>query len=368
MVLNLTKFKDICSKILYAVDSSESSAITDTLELKLKDDVFSLSVTNREYFVRVNLPVSGSQSFHASVNANLFLKLISSLTAENINLEVENNYLKVVGDGEYKLPLIYDGKDMLVLPEINISNVTQSFKISTTNLKNILNNNLKELNKGVVLKPVQKLVYIDEKGAITFTTGACVVDFNLPSPIKFLINPKVVKLFKLFKGEQVDFKYGVDDIGGGILQPKVIFNEDNSVVISSVLPGDSSMLNIVPAAAIRKRATDDYSYSVNLNTNLVLNSIKRLTLFANKSSKSILSFQFKEKEVKINDEFGNNEVIKYDNNSELSGCDYSAKLSTDDLRMTLEAYSDEYVCFRFGNHQAFVISKQGIYNVIPEVV
>ena len=365
MVFNLSELKDVCSKILSAVDSSESSQITDTLELEVKNSVLNLSVTNREYFTRVKLPLSVNEAFHASVNAGLFLKLISSLTSETVELEVVNTYLKVTGDGTYKIPLIYDGQNMLVLPEITISNKTKDFTVKKDTLLSILKYNMNELNKGVVIKPVQKLLYLDENGCITFTTGACVNNFTLSSPIKILLTPKFVKLFKLFKDDDVKFELGQDPVGN-IVQTKIVLS-DSTTTLSSILPSDSAMINSVPVAAIRSRATCTYNYSVNLNKDVLLNAIKRISLFAPKSVKSNVTFTFGDTSVVVSDDMSNQETINYESTT-LTNCNYVGKLVLDDLKITLETCSDKLIVVNFGNSQAMVISKNNIYNVMPEVV
>ena len=366
MIFKLSDLKDVCAKILPAVDSSENSQITDTLELKLENNVLSLNVTNKEYFTKVILNVNVNDNFHASVNAALFVKLISSLTSENVSLEIVDNYLLVSGDGSYKIPLIYNGDKMLSLTEITITNKTQEFNIKKDVLLSILKYNMNELNKGVVVKPVQKLLYLDEKGCITFTTGACVNNFNLPSPIKILLTPKIVKLFKLFKDDVVKFSLGQDDIGNGIIQTKVVF-KDSMTTLSSILPNDSNMINSVPVSAIRSRAFCEYDYVVNLNKDSILNAIKRISLFANKTDECVVTFNFKNDQVEISDEKSNHEFIKYDSNN-LTNCDYVGKLKVDDLKLTLETCVEKYITVSFGNHQAIVISRNNIYNVMPEAV
>ena len=107
MILRTDSLKDVCSKILSAVDGSELSMVTDTLELKSFSDGLHLRVTNKEYFVDVKLAVEGIGDFHAAVNANLFLKLISQITTETIELTIDNNILVVKGNGTYKLPLAF---------------------------------------------------------------------------------------------------------------------------------------------------------------------------------------------------------------------------------------------------------------------
>ena len=60
----------------------------------------------------------------------LFLKLISQITTETIDLNIVDNHVVVKGNGIYKLPLIFDGEKLLKLPEIRINNVTNSYNDS----------------------------------------------------------------------------------------------------------------------------------------------------------------------------------------------------------------------------------------------
>ena len=94
----------------------------------------------------------------------------------------------------------------------------------------ILQFNSKELSKGIISRPIQKLYYVDEHGALTFTTGACVNSFELQQPVKLLLNDRLVKLFKLFKGEQVDFTLGYDTISEDTIQTKVRFESDDIII------------------------------------------------------------------------------------------------------------------------------------------
>jgi hypothetical protein len=199
MILRIEEMQNACGKFLAAVDSNNLSILTETLKIKTEGRNLYISVTNREYFAKVRIEIDTEVEFHATVNANLFLKLISQITTDTIELNIVDNSLVLKGNGTYKLPLIYDGDKLLELPEINIYNPTVNFVIKSETLLSILQYNSKELTKGVISKPVQKLYYVDELGAITFTNGACVNSFSLTQPIKVLFNNRLVKLFKLFK-------------------------------------------------------------------------------------------------------------------------------------------------------------------------
>ena len=86
MIIKTKKLQEVCSKILPAVESSDLASILDTLQLKTVDKVLCLSVTNKEYYVEVKLDITDEVDFNATVSANLFLKLVSQITAEDIVL------------------------------------------------------------------------------------------------------------------------------------------------------------------------------------------------------------------------------------------------------------------------------------------
>ena len=148
LLLKSKEFKEACSTILAATDSSELSTLTETLELKAEGKVLYLNVTNKEYYCSVKFNLDQEESFHATVNASLFLKLIAAVTSEAIELNVQTNYVSVKANGNYKIPLIFKDDKLLEVPAITIDNVTNTFTIGGEILDSIMNYNSKELLKG----------------------------------------------------------------------------------------------------------------------------------------------------------------------------------------------------------------------------
>lgn len=372
MILRIETLQEACKNILTAVDSNELSAITETLELVTKNGNLYMNVTNREYFVQVEIPVGDDVELHATVNANLFLRLISHTTTDTVELNVVDSNLIVKANGTYKIPLIFDGDALLELPHIEINNVTNEFSISTDILKSILNYNSKELVKGTISKSVQKLYYVDDKGCITFTNGACVNSFTLEQPIKLLFNNRLVKLFKLFTEPNVNFTVGFDPISEDIIQTKVKF-KSKDISLTAILSCDDKLLSGVPVAAIRGRASGEYPYSININKEAMLQTISRLLLFNSTAGTSAAvikpysTFEFGKDSVTIYDvKKENKEVISYNNS--LINCEepYTAILDLSELKVTLESCSEPYLNINFGDSQALVISRGNISNIIPE--
>jgi len=364
MIIKTEELKNVCSVILNAVDSNELSRITETLELKVSDSILYLCVTNKEYYVEVKLKLNENVDFHATVNANLFLKLIAKTTTEYVELNIENN-LVITGNGKYYLPLIYDNDKLLTLPKIEIKNVTTTFNIKTSVLDSIYRYNSKELLKGTAAKAVQRLYYVDEKGCITFTSGACVNNFTLDKPVKLLFNDKLVKLFKLFKSDDVVFTLGQDALSQEIIQTKVRF-ENNNVIITAILSCDDKLIASVPVSAIRNRATNVYDYSVTVNRLELLDAVSRLMLFSEGNLKVFSSFEFtSDKMICWDTNHVSSETINY-SNSVPTLTSYNTILDLEDLKMTLVSLTDAYINISFGDNQAIVIARNNVYNVIPE--
>ena len=371
MILRIEELKEACKNILFAVDSNELSAITDTLELITKDGYLYINVTNREYFAQVRIKVDDELDFHATVNANLFLRLISQITTDTVELNISDNNLLIKANGNYKLSLIFDGDKLLKLPEITIDNITTQFDIKSSILHSILNYNSKEFSKGTISKPVQRFYYIDEQGAITFTSGACVNSFTLEKPIKLLLNSRLVKLFKLFKDETVKFTLGYDPISDEIIQTKVKL-ESNDITLTAIISCDDSLINSVPVSAIRGRANNTYPYSININKDNLLQTINRLLLFSTGSSakeviKPYSTFEFNKDNVTIYDVNKSNKEVIYYNNSILEMQEpYVALLDLTDIKTTLETCNEQYLTINFGDQTAIVVARGHVNNVIPE--
>lgn len=373
MIIRIEKLQNACKNILTAVDSNTLSTITETLELVTVDNYLYMNVTNREYFAQVKIDIGEAVDFHATVNATLFLKLISQITTDTVELNIKDNYVVVVANGTYKIPLIFDGDKLLELPEIEIKNVTNEFEIDSDILTSILQYNSKELLKGTIARPVQRLYYVDEKGAITFTSGACVNSFTLPQEVKLLFNDRLVKLFKLFDGSKVKLKIGYDNISEDIIQTKVSFTSPD-IKLTAILSCDDSLLSKVPVSAIRGIATTEYPYSVNINKEYLLQAISRLLLFNTLSGsrdivKPYSTLEFGKDFVTIYDvRKENKEIVNYNNTVLDIDEPYKAILDLPELKATLETCNEPYLNINFGNNTSIVLTRGRITNVIPECV
>lgn len=369
MIVKTEDLQNVCQKILNAIDTNKLSTLTEMLEIKSEEGTLYLNVTNREYYVQCKINVQTGEALHATISANAFLKLISQITTETVELSVENsNCLKVIGNGSYKFPIVFEDDKMLTLPTITMQNITSEFSIDTGILNSIASFNTKQLSLGYISRPIQKLYYIDSKGAVTFTTGACINNFHLSEDVKLLLNSKIVKLFKLFLTDEVEFKMGHFQLTPEIAQTVVEFSND-TVCITAILAYSDELYNAIPIDNIRARATTVFPHGVIFDKSTLTQALNRLSIFAtNKSTMNYSIFEFNTDKVTIYDMHKqNHEDISYANENTNITDTYTLIVDTNELKSCIDMYNDQYVNFRFGDHQAISISKDNVTYIIPEV-
>ena len=370
MIVKTEEFKEACQTILLALDTKEVTLYNEALELSANGSVLDLNVTNRQYYVTVKFNLSSPTQFKATVKAKTFLSLISKITTEFIELIVTEKTLKVKANGEYTFPIIFNNSTMLELPKINPGVVTNSFAINSDILLSILFNNSKELSRGAEViknsssRSAQPYYYIDEQGAITYTTGACVNTFSLPTQIKMLLDDKSVKLFKLFKGNTaVDFKMSQVAITDTLIQTILQFSTDK-VILNTIMP-ESSLISSVPAITIREMANKSYPYNVVLSKDDLLEALNRLNIF-NTDSKLLIKVSVENDTLtlrSLTDDFV--EEVKISGGSTLTD-EYSFYLILKNLKLILDGYTEDYITMGFGDNKAIVFKKQAVVDIIPE--
>jgi len=369
MILKTENFKEICSTILAAVSTNQLTLLTETLEIKTKDKRLYLNITDSEYYATAKFDIEENEEINVAVNAQLFLKLIVNTTSNTIELTDKGQYLEVKGNGLYKIPTLIGENGPVTLPTIDMENVYASFNVGSDILRSILEYNSKELTRGIASRPIQKLFYVDNKGCITFTSGACVNSFELEADIKILLNERLVKLFRLFKNEVVKVNIGKKIINEKLTKTVASFEVDD-IKITSILSCNDELLQSVPVEAIRGRALKDYPASVIIKTEQLAEAVNRLLLFSSGfgDSKNLKPYSLFE--------MGKHKVTIYDTKRESKEDIYYSKglieepyqMSLDlvDIKTILDGVTEPEISLKFGDRKAVVLERAYIANVVPE--
>lgn len=368
MILRIEDIKDTCQKIANALDNVIATQLSDTLLIEAKGGILTMAVTNRDYYVEVLLPVDINEDFKATVNANLFLQLISKTTTDTVELSIKDTYLQVKANGTNKFPLIFDGYELLELPRIELNNITSTMIVDGDILNSILNFNSKQLELGQARVEAQRYYYLDQEGCITATGGACINSFHLDKPCRLMLNKRLVKLFKLFKNESVEFNIAMDEVAD-VIQTKASFITPD-VRIYAIISCDDKLINSFPEPQVRALGNKDFDYSITLNKNDISEMLERIILFQNftQSLKPYGILHFGKDSLTIEDSNKcSNESIYYLNDESGVNDDYVTMLDLKEFKALLDTCTDQCITMNFGDHRAIVISRGTIKNIIQEI-
>lgn len=365
MFIKTEQLQEVANKILLALDTESTTG--DKLELKVVNSQLQLNVSNREYYAQVIIDGVENEEFKAVVDAKIFFSLVSKITTKDIELKTTTSTLVLKANGSYKLPLIYEGNDLVNIGEITINNPTTTFDIPSEILLSILNYNSKVfLDEGNIKSQIQRLYYVDEEGCVTFTSDACVNSFTLPQPIKLLLNQKLVKLFKLFKDGNVKFTLGYDEVASKI-QTKVKF-ETNDISIVAITSTDDQTVAKFPKDKVRGVANGKLDYTVELDRFELILALTRILILNNARggvNKNLGSLEFTQDSLTVYDlNKENKETLP----CKLPNLTSTYELITDIslLKSILDSCIETNVSISFGNKQCIILSRGNVKNVIPE--
>ena len=375
MIIKTKDFKEAANKILLAADLDTNAA---NLELVARNSSLYLNVTNKEYYVSVKFPLETEEAFRAVVDASLFLSLISGFTTETFSLDIKDNTVILgAGKSKYKVAMIYENENLMVLPAIAIQNKTVEMTISNDILMSILNVNSKELLKAKYLNvsELNKLYYIDEAGCFTFTNGSCLNAFSLEKPVKLLLNDRIVRLFKLFK-DDVQFSLGMDPIANGNIQTKIVMQTADTYLAAIITCDDTLIARVQqPCEATKRYLSESYDHKLVLSTADLSAAISRLMSFT-KNSKATSEkvnmaylptvMSIENGELIIKDKFENYETVTIANESYSTG-DYEMCVNLYDIKLVLDSCQTDHITLNCGNHRSIIITRGPVANLIPEV-
>ena len=375
MIIKTKDFKEAANKILLAADLDTNAA---NLELVARNSSLYLNVTNKEYYVSVKFPLETEETFRAVVDASLFLSLISGFTTETFSLDIKDNTVILgAGKSKYKVAMIYENENLMVLPVIAIQNKTVEMTISNDILMSILNVNSKELLKAKYLNvsELNKLYYIDKAGCFTFTNGSCLNAFSLEKPVKLLLNDRIVRLFKLFK-DDVQFSLGMDPIANGNIQTKIVMQTADTYLAAIITCDDTLIARVQqPCEATKRYLSESYDHKLVLSTADLSAAISRLMSFTKnskaRSEKVNMAYlptvmSIENGELVIKDKFENYETVTIANESYSTG-DYEMCVNLYDIKLVLDSCQTDHITLNCGNHRSIIITRGPVANLIPEV-
>lgn len=329
--------------------------ITAYAEITLEKGTFSITCTDGSNFVCARVHDIKGEDGKCIVNVEQLNKLVQKTSVEEMTFSVEDDCIKVTGNGNYNLPLLVDEK----FPKYSMGTAGDNIVIEDVKLAELIAT--LGINKCAVSndKATPQLTgyLIGEKASVS-TTGAlaCNVDATLIGENSLLLSQEFVALLPLMETELVKIVYD----GEGIL-----IDSDEVTIYGAELKGKDEYPDVSRLLAL------DIPYSVEVDKDQLQESLDRISIFTDKVNNIGVVMSFEEDGLSVSDkEHRGNESIKYTDGptSENGAEDVECLVSIELLQNLLSSLSGEKVRIDYGSDLAIRISEGNITQVLALLV
>lgn len=114
LTINTALLQALVAKAMKGASCNKMLTLTNLMAIQLKDNVLTLVTTDATNYLYVHQDKVMGEDFYVVVRTDVFSKLVSKLTCENVTLVLDGSALTVKGNGSYKIELPLDEEGELI--------------------------------------------------------------------------------------------------------------------------------------------------------------------------------------------------------------------------------------------------------------
>lgn len=378
MKLNIKELKELTSKLSLAVEKSKLNPKSGWIELETFNKGLNFKVSSYDYYLESTITfeneVSSEDAFHVTILAETFIPLISKLDAEEVTVYEKLNSLIIETDlSSYTFPIIKELGETKSVDVIDFEPTDDKvIELNGDDVASIATVNVKGLVNAVFAKEIQQFIYVDNKGALTFTENMYVNEFanTYPDEFKFLLNITQAKLLEIFSGEnkvKLQFEHKPAYGDQPTLTTKLCLSTDRIKLV--LIAQNQDFTEKFPAVKLRLLSENEEHTHVVLNKKLLDRALARLMVFDKKFDITVLDYSklvFKQDYLElVSIKNKNSEKIPYTSSQNV--VEHESIIRFADLINQLKAVTSENLDISYGSRPAIVINSN-IKQIIPEIV
>lgn len=369
--VDISRLKAVAAKLNAVIEKSKINPKAGWVELETSEKELLFKASNYDYYFCANMPVEALEgaSLHCTVSADTFIPLVAKLEEKSANLSVGPNVLLVTtGTSEYSFPLLKEAGQVKRIEEIPfIDRGAKSFTLPSKVLRSIAELNTRGVVSAEVCRDIQRYIYVDGKGAITFTDSVYLNDFSVDyGQFRFLLTVSQAKLLNILAGDgdaTILLREGVSEASP--LGVKVI--GEGFFLVFCTQPPEKVMQ--FPAIRLRGLADMGSESHVILDKKSLEKALTRLMVFDKKWDASVLNYsqlEFSENALKlVSVRSKNYETLTY--KSSVSPEKRVVILRFADLLQQIKLLTSKEVDISYGTSPAIVINAPEMKQLIPEI-
>lgn len=342
LTIKTAKLQEMVSKAVKGAGNNKLIPITQMMAVKLEKNVLTLVTTDATNYLYIREPKVEGEDFYTVVPVEIFSKLISKMTCENITLEEKDTSLQVTGNGKYSVPIQYEDSGEVVaypdpLKETKFK-AKEGAEIQGTTVAVILNS-VKPALATTLENPCYTGYYVGERVVATDRSLANSLECEVFKKPR-LVSPEVMNLLTVMDTEKihVDFKDSI-----------ICFSSPNCVVYGRDLPGieDFQIDDLVPYLTEM-----EFPSCCEVSKNALLQLLDRISLFVSSYDKGAVNLTFTKDGIQLSSMSSNGtELLSYVTSENFKD-NFTCPLDIVQFIKQVKAQTSEVVKIYYGNESA----------------
>ena len=349
MKIKTEQLKKLVSKSINGLGNDKLIPLTQFIGIKAEDGNITLTTTDTTNYLYVYGEVEDTEIIQVTAFAEQFAKLISKMTSAEIELEVVNSTLHIIGNGDYTLELPLDENGELIVfpdPYSEVSDKTDG-TIKIAEIKTIIESIKPSLSSSDELPSIKNYFVGDN---VIATDRYKIASFD-----NAMLNKEVLmssKLMDLLSLVDTDIKYH-------IAKNYMVFEGDNVSIFSK----QADDVSEYPIDAIEKLINQDFKSVCKVNKNNFIALLERIALFVGKYDDKAVRLYFEKDGIRVsNKNRKSSEVIDYIDSKKFKA--YDCTIDVDMLLSQLKAYGSDAVEIHYNNDSCIKFVDGSIVQIV----
>lgn len=329
-----TKLQEMLNKALKGAGNNKLLPITSLISISVKDNVLTLTTTDATNYLYIKDEIK-ADDFSVVIHIETFAKLVAKMTCEDVELNVTDKGLEVVGNGTYVIPIPIDEEGN----GIKYPNPREGFtaenmsKLTLSTVKTILHSIKPSLSTSNDV-PVYTGYYVGD--TVVSTDGYKIAGFkvNVFDDAK-LISSEMMDLLDVMTDEVI-----VVATNGN----KLVFETENCVVYGTIMDG----VDDFPISPITDFLYKDAFPSMcKISKTHILQVLDRIGLFVGEFDDGVVNIKFTDNHLEITSvSSSGTEIIQYAESEDAK--DFNATINLNMLVTQIKAQASDTVTIYYG--------------------
>lgn len=351
--LKTEKLKEMVSRAVKGVGNNKLIPLTSLMAIEVKDNLFTLITTDATNYLYITENKVIADDFYAVVDANMFSKLISKMTCENITLEVKTGVLNVKGNGNYKieLPLDENGEPIKYPdPYAKLSNSSSDIGTINGTTVQVILDTIKPALATTLENPCYTGYYIGDNVVATDTYKIASMGVKLFDSEPRLISAELLDLLAVMTYEKINVEVTDND---------VLFITPDCIVCGKFMEG----IDEYAIDAIMGLVNTEIDSFCSVPKSALLQLLDRLSLFVGTYDKNAVHLTFTGEGLQVSSKAANGvELIKYVASEKFT--DFTCSIDIQMFTQEVKAIQNDVIELYYGEDNAIKMTDGNITIIV----